>query len=44
MYGEDLDPKKTSDIQATALDFSPRLFRDQADFLAKLRALAEGLR
>jgi hypothetical protein len=44
LYGEDLDPRKTSEVQGTAVDFSTRFAGIHADFLEKLRAIAEGLR
>jgi len=43
LYGEDLDPRKTSDVQESAREFSRRFEAQHAEFLAKLRALAEGL-
>jgi hypothetical protein len=44
MYGEDLDPDKTSEVQMTANDFAVSFAKDHADFLQKLRAIAEELR
>jgi hypothetical protein len=44
MYGEDLDPDKTSEVQMTASDFAVSFAKDHADFLQKLRAIAEELR
>jgi hypothetical protein len=43
LYGEDLDPVKTADIQGIAEDFFPRFAKLHADFIAKLRALARDL-
>jgi hypothetical protein len=44
MYGEDLDPDKTSDVQMIANDFAVSFAKDHADFLHKLRAIAEEIR
>ena len=44
LYGEDLDPEKTSEVQMSANDFAVSFSRNHADFVAKLQAIAEGLR
>ena len=43
LYGEDLDPVKTAEIQGIAEDFFPRFAKLHADFVAKLRVLARTL-
>ena len=41
--GEDLDPHKTSDVQAAAEEFGRRFSGAHAEFTGKLRTLGEGL-
>lgn len=43
LYGEDLDPRTTSDVQAAAEEFARRFPAAHAVFIGKLRTLAEGL-
>jgi hypothetical protein len=43
LYGEDLDPAKTAEIQGIAEEFFPLFARLHADFIAKLRVLAQAL-
>ncbi len=44
MYGEDLDPDKTSKIQKIAGDLAVVFAKDHAEFLQKLRAIADEIR
>jgi hypothetical protein len=44
LYGEYLDPRTTSDVQAAAEEFSRRFPTAHAVFIGKLRTLAEGRR
>jgi hypothetical protein len=44
LYGEDLDPRKTSDVETGTIEFARRFAQIHADFLEKLRSLAEGMR
>jgi hypothetical protein len=43
LYGEDLDPEKTAEIQRIAQEFFPAFAMLHAGFVAKLRALAREL-
>ncbi|MGA2975630.1 MAG: hypothetical protein ABSF77_10005 [Spirochaetia bacterium] len=40
LYGEDLDPKKTAEVQKIAFDFIKDFSKMHADFREKLRAIA----
>ena len=44
LYGEDLDPGKTTEVQAAATELARQFPLCHADFVAKLRAISEGLR
>jgi hypothetical protein len=44
LYGEDLDPEKTTEVHKAANDFSDSFSDSHADFVAKLRAIAEELK
>lgn len=43
LYGEDLDPRTTSEVQAAAEEFARRFPAAHAAFIGKLRILAEAL-
>ena len=43
LYGEDLDPRKTAEIQKTAFEFVYVFSKMHADFIEKLRAIAREL-
>jgi hypothetical protein len=43
LYGEDLDPKKTTAVQEGAVEFFTAFSKCHADFLTRLRAIAEAL-
>jgi hypothetical protein len=43
LYGEDLDPKKTAEVQAIAMDFKESFSHLHAEFLEKLHAIAREL-
>lgn len=43
LYGEDLDPKKTAEVQEIALELVRSFSKMHADFTDKLRAIARGL-
>lgn len=44
LYGEDLDPQKTTQVHQAANDFANSFSDSHADFVVKLRAIAEELK
>jgi hypothetical protein len=40
MYGEDLDPKKTTEVQQAATEFAELFSKSHVIFVQKLRAIA----
>jgi len=43
LYGEDLDPARTSEVQKTAVELAGALSRLHAEFIGKLAEIAEAL-